>query len=130
MNGVEIRDLHPNGYLSFDLKDILRCLHTDVIQRLWRADSVECTGEASQPLERLAEAESPISAEELIDIASRTDQVIWGTFKGHLPGESVSSLTIKAIDSSLWEVFGDSTCLTKIQTHFRDVRPACYNENE
>ena len=130
MQGVEIHDLHPQGYLSFDLKHILQCLHADVVCRHWLCESVECLGESAQELEGLAQSGNTVAGEEFIAIATRTHQVIWGTFKGRLPHEQQSTLTIKAIDSSQWEVFGEQACLTKIQATFKDVRPARYAEDD
>lgn len=130
MQGVEIHDLHPLGYLSFDLKDILQCLQADVVCRNWLCESVECVGESNQELEGLAQAGNAVAGEELIAIAGRTHQVIWGMFKGHLPYEQQTTLTIKAIDSSHWEVFGEQACLTKIQASFKDVRPARHGEDD
>jgi hypothetical protein len=88
MQGVEIHDLHPLGYLSFDLKDILQCLRADVVCRRWLCESVECVGESSQELESLAQVGNDVVGEELIAIAARTHQVIWFIegFRGRLPG--------------------------------------------
>lgn len=130
MQGVEIRDLHPLGYLSFDLKDILQCLRADVVCRHWLCEGVECSGEAAQELEGLALVGNTVTGEDLIAIAARTHQVIWGTFKGQLPRELQSTLTINAIDSTLWEVFGEQACLNKIHATFKDVRPARYSEDD
>jgi hypothetical protein len=130
MCGVEIHDMHPRGYLSFDLKDILRSLHDEVVQRVWKVDSVESTGDATRRLEYLSESGDTISGLELIDLAEHTNQVIWGTFRGDELGASSSKLTIKAIDSTLWEVFGDTASLRKLQASFQDVRPARYTEED
>ena len=124
MGGVEIHDMNPRGILSFDLKDLFVCIAEDGLHRTWTCHDVECTGEATEDLERLAETREIVSGQTLLELSQRTNQVIWGEFCGRRPGELEDSLVIKAIDSALWEVFGDDECLDKIRSGFSDVRPA------
>ena len=53
MNGVEIHDEDPNGWLAFDLKHILDCLRSEVVLRTWRIEGIECSGEAARELEEI-----------------------------------------------------------------------------
>jgi hypothetical protein len=125
MNGVEIHDMHPRGYLAFDLKEILECLKEDVLARAWNIERVESTGSTADELESIRSGVS-VSGQRLFDLATGITQIIWGTFSGRIPGEGTDSLIIKAIDSTLWEVFGSPACLAKIKARFHDVRPAGY----
>ena len=124
MPGLEIHDMHPRGFLGFDLKDVLRCLGKDATDRIWRCVNLEVTGEATRELEAVEETGEVLTGERLMSLAERTNQVIWGDFLGRRPGEETESLRISAIDSSFWEVFGDEGCLDKVRAAFRDVRPA------
>jgi hypothetical protein len=123
MRGVELRDMHPRGYLAFDLKDILQCLGDDVLTRTWRCTHLECTGEATRELEEIETGRVEVSGARLLELALRTNQVVWGDFLGRKPNELNLSLILRAIDSSLWEVFGNEDCLRKLSHSFRDVHP-------
>jgi hypothetical protein len=124
MLGLEIHDMDHRGGLAFDLKDILGCLGTDATGRAWRCEYLEATGESMQVLETFERSGTLVDGELLLALAERTNQVIWGDFFGRRPGEATDSLRIHAIDSTLWEVFGDDVCLAKIRAKFKDVRPA------
>jgi len=126
MNGVEIHDCHRRGYLAFDLKDILRALGQDAKERVWRVEQLECTGEATPELEQIEAASTAVTGEELLALAERTNQIIEGTFLGRLTSENRDSLRIHAVDSTLWEVFGDERCLSHIRDSFLYVRAAKY----
>jgi len=124
MTGIEIHDMHPLGYLAFDLKEILCCLGSEVTNRVWRCTGLEVTGEAMEEFEAAENTGERIDAETLASLAARTNQVIWGKFFGRHPQDNFDSLIICAIDSSFWEVFGNDACLDKIRACFTDVRPA------
>ncbi|MEQ9490537.1 MAG: hypothetical protein RIM72_16250 [Alphaproteobacteria bacterium] len=123
MNGVEIRDKDPRGFLSFDLEQILECLGDAALRRVWRCTHLECSGEGADALELASEAIDPVDGERLLQLARSVLQVIDGEFAGYLPGQLHVSLRISAIDSSLWEVFGDDVTLNRIRAAFKDVRP-------
>lgn len=126
MNGLEIRDMHPQGFLAFDLRDVLGCLSDEALKRTWICNSVECTGEAADELEHVSSSAAPLSGSELLDLSNRIYQVIDGNFYGSLPGEPSATLVIRAIDSTLWEVFGNERCLSLVRLSFNAVKPARY----
>lgn len=127
MDGVEIHDEHPRGYLAFDLKEILGCLRQEVLERTWECCGIESTGVTAGALEALERNPTRVAGYKLVELAEQINQVVWGTFSGRLSSEVTDSLVIKAIDSTLWEVFGSSECLAKVKHAFRDVRPAGYS---
>lgn len=127
MDGIEIHDVHPRGYLAFDLKEILGCLRQEVLERTWECRGIESTGETADTLEALENNAARVSGQKLVELAEQINQVIWGNFSGRLSSEVTDSLVIKAIDSSLWEVFGSRACLEKVRHAFCDVRPAGYD---
>jgi hypothetical protein len=110
MLGVEIHDMHPRGFLSFDLKEILHCLGEDATERVWRCTNLEITGDATPELEAAERADTLISGERLLALAERTNQVIWGDFSeidrararrasvsGHLTAVSGKSSVMKPV---------------------------------
>jgi len=123
MNGVEIHDMHPRGYLAFDLQDILFCLRDEVIARTWKAEGVECTGQATPDFALIEENSNVLSGSRLIELSQQVKQIIWGTFTGRLPNEEAGSIVIKAIDSSFWEVFASNENIAKLRPRFNDIRP-------
>jgi hypothetical protein len=124
MLGVEIRDMHPRGFLAFDLREILRCLGSEATDRVWRCQGLDVTGDAAEELEATEEAGTELSGDALLCLADRTTQVIDGQFLGRLPGEVVPSVRIRAIDSTSWEVYGDELCIDRVRAAFKSVRPA------
>ena len=125
LQGVEIRDLVPGergGYLSFDLIDILRLTGSRGIDAQWRCRFVECTGETAGQLYEISERGVSISGEELMKIASGLIQTIDGDFEAR-EGEAENAwLVIKAIDSSLFEVWSDDLeLLRRVRKTFQQV---------
>ena len=114
--------MHPRGDLSFDLKEILQCLRDDTLARTWRCANLECTGDAAAELGAIETGKVEVTGERLLELASRTHQVVWGDFFGRRPGEPKPSLTIRAIDSTVWEVFADEDSFQKLRNAFKDIR--------
>jgi hypothetical protein len=122
MNGIEIHDMDPRGFLAFDLRDIAHCLGEEFLRRQWQAEDLECMGPLAYELESLGGAPELVSGSRLKEIADGVTQVIWGTFYGRRPGEDAPSLVIKAIDSTLWEVWGDDATIARVRTCFDVVK--------
>lgn len=134
MKVLEIHDMKPSGnFLAVDLRHILDVLGDAASQSFWRVCKpevwnddffVEATGEGAKDLEQLAETGVRIPGLELLEIAHRTHQVIWGLFAGYeMPAAGKPWIFIYAVDSSRYEVHTDSeVALGIIQECFNDVR--------
>ena len=122
--GAEIRDADARGFLAFDLRDILACLGAEVTERIWTCEGVDCTGEGVEEIFDVDYRGLAIPGARLVELAGRVLQIIDGTFYGRRPGEDTPSIVVRAVDSTLWEVFGGEECLRKIEDGFSDVRPA------
>jgi len=125
LQGVEIRDLVPGergGYLSFDLIDILRLIGPRVLDAHWRCRFVWCIGETSGQLHEISDRGVSVSGEELMRIVSGINQTIDGDFEAR-DGEAENAwLVIKAIDSSLFEVWSDDLeLLRRVRETFQQV---------
>jgi hypothetical protein len=130
---VTIHDKAPQGYLAFDVKDILGCLGHTVDDYLWFIKDIDCTGEMP-PTGRL------LSTEEILAASATMGQTIDATIVGmprseHSPsdlqrlndlaGVSHTSvpLVIRAVDSTLFEVTTkDYEHVRLINQDFHDVR--------
>lgn len=132
MQGIEIRDSEQD-VLTFDLKDILRVIGHPAIESEWICSYVDYSGNIDNSLERLLDwgESDPISGELLFKLASEIIQTIDGNFIGYKQNEQTPWIVIKAIDSSLWEVFSTSfEVLKNIEASFNDVSDAQYEEDE
>lgn len=127
MRGVEIHDTDARGLLAFDLAHIAAALGSAFTARVWTAQHVECTGAAAEALHSHSESGELIVDPALGQLAVEITQVIDGEFFGRLPDEQAPSVIIRAVDSTLWEVFGPSELLAAVSRAFSDVRPARYD---
>ena len=86
----------------------------------------EATGEGGEQLEALAQTDAPLAGHDLMKLAGKTRQVIWGEFVASLPAEPAARwMTIRAIDSTFYEVeTDDEAALAKIRSTYRDIRVA------
>lgn len=129
MKGVTIKDsriIDSQGFvLDFDLIDILEVIKTDIISSNWLVSPhIECSGEGSEELYRIAEGGTLIDGFQLVKIASKLVQVIDGEFKGYLHDNQHHWILIRAIDSSFFDVLStDDKVLEKLTQHFRDIEP-------
>jgi hypothetical protein len=125
LRGIEIKDSVPRergNYLSFDLKDILGLIGERALVSQWRCRWVECTGENAREMHSLSDVDRNISGAEILRLASGISQTIDGQFEAFAAGESNPWLLIKAIDSSLFEVWShDPDILLRVKTNFSNV---------
>lgn len=120
MNGIRIKDLHPRGCLSFDLKDLLEIIKDEITVATWCCECVEATAISSPYVENLSSSGVLVSTKSLAEAANNTNQVIDGIFTAYING--VEWLRIEAIDSTYWEVYSiDQDVLSKIQGAFKDT---------
>lgn len=106
MSGVTILDRDPStGVLSFDLRDILRWLGDDATRSVWVVRNVECRGgDAATELHEASDRSTELSGARLNELANGVMQVVDGEFYGRLPNESSAWITIRAVDSSAFDV--------------------------
>jgi hypothetical protein len=129
---LTIHDQSPDGFLSFDLKDILLCLGPTVRDCSWLITDLDCVGEDTERIcesvERNKKKGLNISADDLIELSQRIHQTLEATIIGTPRKEALDSLRngftglehfpqdkteviIRAIDSSFFEI------ITKNQEH-------------
>jgi hypothetical protein len=130
MHAIRIRDLAPQGFLGFDLKEILAALGPRGLSASWAVsgvvssnESLFATGEGASALERLAVSGERLSGRQLAEIAQDVVQVIWGEFRGYedTPSENPWVVMV-AVDSSWWEVRSpDATLLDQVAGRFKSV---------
>jgi diaminopimelate decarboxylase len=125
MKGITFRQRNTGGALSFDLKDILRVIGDRARHSAWNIRNLECSdGDPAARLYQLEDSGEQIAGHLLMDIAEHVGQVIDGEFVGYLPGESEPWVTIRAVDSSAWDVESvDDMVLRALSEHFSDTAP-------
>jgi len=127
VTGVEIHDRAPAGPLAFDLRDILAALGARPRTLSWTCSGVECVGDGAGELHRIADSGTDVDGATLARLAASISQVMDGDFFGRREPGAPPDIIIKAVDSTLWEVFADADALAAIRRRFADVRPAAYD---
>lgn len=125
--------------LAVDLRHLIDLLAPRSLQATWTVSPVTfhfpshdltekelmATGQGSDLLEELARTGSSVSGAAMSELAHATRQVIWGEFAATLPRQDVAWVTIRAIDSSFYEVTTtDEAVLNKVKSTYQDVRVA------
>lgn len=104
----------PGGeILACDLRHILRAIGSDALGWIWFVNGVlavdeplMATGEGADGLEDLERSGERVSGSQLLEIAERTHQVIWGEFRAYRDdGEPEPWMRMIAFDSSRYEVW-------------------------
>lgn len=152
MPTLRIYDLDDRGMLAVRLVRLLDLLGPRAQKAEWTVspaprrepghDGFEATGPGGEQLEALAARGAVISGTDLARLAGGTGptagatpservdgretnepQIVWGQFVARLPGEGGDWLTLRAIDSSFYEVeTADDAVLAKLRASFSDVR--------
>ena len=128
MTGIAIHDMDGNT-LAFDLAELLAAVGAPALTSEWRV--------RSDPLQYIAEKDLPafempgdrwLNGADFDRAASDVQQVIDGVFEGRRPGAQEPWITLRAIDSSWWEVYcDDGAVIDALKRRFRDVRDAKYD---
>jgi hypothetical protein len=124
MHGITISDsTDDQQMLAVDLVDILRVLGPSAVDSEWQISGVECAGgAAAEKLHQLADRRARGSGRELLSLAAGATQVIEGVFAGYHKGEARPWITIRAVDSSAFDVQSDDEdALARLKQHFRNV---------
>ncbi|WP_133770856.1 hypothetical protein [Enterovirga rhinocerotis] len=140
-----INDEHrEGGGLAFDLRHVLRALGTEPLSWQWTVsgvggyqgalsygtrkelfydEGVMATGVGGAELDAVASAGRKVPGSRLLEIAGRTDQVIWGEFAGfRQDGDDLPWIRVIAVDSSWFEVLcEDRTLLERVASAFSDT---------
>ncbi len=133
MATLRIYDLEDRWVLTVDLARLLVLLVPRSLQAEWtvnpvRSDSqdlFEASGAGGEELEALAAKHAVVSGAGLSTLAMNSPQIVWGEFVARLPGETSSWLTLRAIDSTFYQVeTEDDAVLAKIRSTYNDVRDA------
>ena len=126
-----IYDRQKNHALAIDLRHVLRALGHRARTSVWEVseeasfnEPVAVTGDAADDLERLSMQGVRVDGSELMRLAEKVDQVIWGEFRAFKdPTSDKPWLIVRAIDSHFYEVESDETAVhDAIDSAFRDVR--------
>ncbi len=136
----EPKELSPHKVLAVHLPDLLDLLGSRALQAAWTVSPVKLfyptlnsfedefmvVGEqGADQLEEYSRNKSPLGGKRLAELAKGTGQVIWGEFAAVLANYEGVWVTIRAIDSSFYEVTtSDPTVLDRIKSTYKDVRVA------
>lgn len=124
MRGVTILGRDPSaGPLSFDLRDILSVLGSEAERSTWSVRAVECIGgDAAAALHHASDACILLAGDRLVELARHVGQVIDGEFSARLPNDEATWITIRAVDSSAFDVETDrEDVLTALRAKFDRV---------
>ena len=124
MRGITISDRQPNNnILAVNLADILQLLGPQLAVTEWEISDLECLGTDSERLHELADTQTRVPGETLLQIATNIVQVIDGIFAGYLKNESEPSIVVRVIDSTACDIeSSDDAILTKLRQRFQKVK--------
>ena len=136
----EPKDLPASKVLAVHLPDLLGLLGSRALQADWTVSPVKLFyptlnsfddefmvvgDESADQLEEYSRNKSPLNGKLLAELAKATVQIIWGEFAAVLPDQDSIWVTIRAIDSTFYEVTtSDPTVLDRIRSTYKDVRVA------
>jgi hypothetical protein len=116
---VVVIDQKDGGFLTLDITDILEVLGPRALDAVWRMSNVECVGPLADAVHHISDQGEWVPGRRLAELAKGLNQTIDGTFvASDVPG-GTPWLTIRAVDSSLFEIeTGDEEVLQLIRAHF------------
>jgi diaminopimelate decarboxylase len=122
MRGVTITDRNDEGTLAVDLIDILKVLGPEVDNAVWELSNVESVGNSADQMHKLSDDRGRISGKVLRNLADNLQQVIDGVFKAYRTDGGPSWVTIRAVDSSAYDVESeDEDVISRIRNSFTNV---------
>jgi hypothetical protein len=121
MRGLTIADT-SDGFLTFDLFDILELLHEQAVSLSWTCSAVECVGETADKVHALSDSGHSVRGADLSILARGITQTIDGVFVGHA-ADGVAVLRICAVDSTSWDIFADEDVLNILRARFSHTKP-------
>ena len=125
MSGVTIVDTDPGtNVLNFDLHDILVVLGEEAVRSTWTVEGVESIGgEAARALNEASDQSALLDGPQLIRLARDVEQIIDGEFTGYLPNSRSSWISIRAVDSSAYDVVTErEDVLRSLRAKFASVQ--------
>ena len=131
MKAIEIWDVSDHRFRT--LTEILSPLPSRIVTSAWEvsdffhpdgAEAVLLGRGGHDQRDRLANTGTRVAGAELVEMARRSSQVIWGTFLGYDPVESDEPwIALHAIDSTFWRVeTRDIATRQALMRTFTDVR--------
>jgi hypothetical protein len=130
MHAIRIHDLAPQGFLAFDLKEILNALGPRGLTASWTVGGVpsqgqgfSATGKGADEMEEFARSGARLSGRHLARMARNVVQVIWGEFTAFEDSFSAHPwVVLIAYDSSWWEVrSAEAALIDRVARAFRQV---------
>ena len=123
MTAFRVKDVDPQGCLTFDLIDFLELFGDRAIHATWTCNVGEVvpSSEAKYLPEAYAASQS-IPGALLFQAAANTSQIIDGVFVATEPGKPEPWLVLRAVDSSFWEVQPTSPEIERLlKSRFKSV---------
>lgn len=125
MHTITLMERQGTDPLSFDLRNLLVLVAPAVRRMNWRICGLECVGERSDELHRLALHGDLVDGDLLMTLAAGIEQVIDGEFSGYEPGRAEPTLVFRAVDSSSWDISAESDAVLGVfRRCFSDVHDA------
>lgn len=123
MRGITISDRQANSnILAVNLTDILQLLGPQLATTEWEISDIECFGNNRERLYQIANTQTRVSGEILLQIATNITQITEGTFTCYPDKGSQPSIIVRAVDSSAYDVeSSDEAILTKLRQRYQNV---------
>jgi len=123
MKQLTIADKTADGVLSFDLRDIIRCLGAPAMESYWEIGQVECLGAGADAFYKQARQAARLSGRSLLRLADHVDQVIDGEFRGYRNvADREPWVIVRAVDSSAYDIESDDdAALNMLRRRFKEV---------
>ncbi|MGK7901596.1 MAG: hypothetical protein AB4352_09315, partial [Hormoscilla sp.] len=120
-----------SNILAVNLTDILQLLGPQLATTEWEISDLECFGSNSERLYQIANTQTRVSGEILLEIATNIAQITEGTFTCYPDKGSEPSIIFRAVDSSAYDVeSSDEAILTKLRQRYQNVEDLPESETQ